>query len=88
MGRCWPQGAIGNALHALRRAAGYNIRWLLRATVRLGLGRFSYTLSAVAACLTCLLQVMLQRTRVMESARTAQRRPSSRAPSWSLRALG
>ena len=35
--RCWLQGALGDALHALSCAAGYNIRWLLRAIVRLGL---------------------------------------------------
>ncbi len=37
MDRCWLQGALGDALHALSCAAGYNIRWLLRAIVRLGL---------------------------------------------------
>ena len=37
MDRCWLQGAVGDALHALSCAAGYNIRWLLRAIVRLGL---------------------------------------------------
>ena len=37
MDRCWLQGAMGDALHALSCAAGYNIRWLLRAIVRLGL---------------------------------------------------
>ncbi|CAN5295907.1 hypothetical protein BH11PSE10_BH11PSE10_05330 [soil metagenome] len=31
MDRCWLKGAIGGALHALRCAAGYNIRSLLRA---------------------------------------------------------
>ena len=36
MGRCWLQGALGDALHALSCAAGYNIRWLLRAIARLG----------------------------------------------------
>ena len=29
--RCWLKGAIGDALHAISCAAGYNIRWLLRA---------------------------------------------------------
>ncbi|HEY1535196.1 MAG TPA: IS5 family transposase, partial [Polyangiaceae bacterium] len=29
MGRCWLKGAIGDALHALSCAAGYNVRWLL-----------------------------------------------------------
>lgn len=37
MDRCWLQGATGDALHAVLCAAGYNIRWLLRAIVRLGL---------------------------------------------------
>jgi IS5 family transposase len=36
MDRCWLQGALGDALHALSCAAGYNIRWLLRALARLG----------------------------------------------------
>lgn len=34
--RCCLQGALGDALHALSCAAGYNIRWLLRAIARLG----------------------------------------------------
>jgi IS5 family transposase len=38
MDRCWLQGALGDALHALGCAAGFNVRWLLRAIVRLGLG--------------------------------------------------
>lgn len=35
MDRCWLHGAVGDALHALSCAAGYNIRWLLRAIARL-----------------------------------------------------
>ena len=31
MDRCWLRGAVGDALHALSCAAGYNLRWLLRA---------------------------------------------------------
>jgi IS5 family transposase len=41
MDRCWLQGAIGDALHALSCAAGYNIRWLMRAIVRLAAKRLS-----------------------------------------------
>lgn len=37
MDRCWLHGATGDALHAVLCAAGYNLRWLLRAMVRLGL---------------------------------------------------
>jgi transposase, IS5 family len=38
MDRCWLHGALGDALHSISCAAGYNLRWLLRAIVRLGLG--------------------------------------------------
>jgi IS5 family transposase len=38
MDRCWLQGALGDALHSLSCAAGYNLRWLLRAIARLGIG--------------------------------------------------
>ncbi len=37
MDRCWLQGQLGDALHAVLCAAGYNLRWLLRAMARLGL---------------------------------------------------
>jgi IS5 family transposase len=37
MDRCWLKGQTGDALHAVLCAAGFNIRWLLRAMVRLGL---------------------------------------------------
>ena len=36
--RCWLQGALGDALHSISCAAGYNLRWLLRAIARLGIG--------------------------------------------------
>lgn len=39
MDRCWLQGALGDALHALSCAADYNIRWLMRAIVRLAAKR-------------------------------------------------
>ena len=31
MDRCWLQGALGDMLHTIGCAAGYNLRWLLRA---------------------------------------------------------
>lgn len=34
MDRCWLKGAEGDALHAVLCAAGFNIRWLLRAIAR------------------------------------------------------
>lgn len=80
MDRCWLQGAMGDALHALSCAAGYNIRWLLRAIIRLGLGGLFYALSAAIACLACLLQAMPKRSMAMESARTPKRRPIAQSP--------
>ena len=35
MDRCWLQGTLGDALHAVSCAAGYNLRWLLRAVADL-----------------------------------------------------
>lgn len=40
MDRCWLKAADGDALHAVLCAAGFNIRWLLRAIARLGLPGF------------------------------------------------
>ncbi|CAJ0780006.1 IS5 family transposase [Ralstonia chuxiongensis] len=37
MRRCWLKGQTGDSLHAVMCAAGFNLRWLLRASVRLGL---------------------------------------------------
>jgi len=42
--RCWLKGALGDAVHA-----GYNLRWLLRAVARLGIG----------PVFLCLLQMVL-----------------------------
>jgi transposase, IS5 family len=47
--RCYLKGSVGDALHAISCAAGYNIRWLLRAIMRLGLkGLFALALVVVA----------------------------------------
>ena len=47
--RCWLKGELGDALHAISCAAGYNLRWLMRAVARLGIG----------PALLCLLQMVL-----------------------------
>ena len=78
MDRCWLQGAVGDALHALSCAAGYNIRWLLRAIVRLGLKGLFYVLSAVLACLACLSQAIAEPTKPPASTRSPQQRPAHR----------
>jgi IS5 family transposase len=60
----------GDALHAVLCAAGFNIRWLLRAIVRLGLG-------AVFLRLCALLGLFHAAGQVAQSARGApESRPS------------
>ena len=53
MDRCWLSGAAGDAIHAVLCAAGYNLRWLLRAMTRLGLS--ALFLRSVAAVLVALV---------------------------------
>jgi transposase, IS5 family len=45
MDRCWLQGATGDALHTVLCAAGFNIRWLLRAIAAKGLAALLLALS-------------------------------------------
>lgn len=59
MQRCWLQGATGDALHALCCAVGYNIRWLLRAVVRLGLKGLLLCLFGLAALWQSMLKTLL-----------------------------
>lgn len=74
MDRCWLLGATGDALHAVLCAAGYNIRWLLRAIVRLGLkGLFA----PVLALLATMLAVIAPATRA--------RKTSGSPLGWSVR---
>jgi IS5 family transposase len=61
MDRCWLQGAVGDALHALCCAAGYNIRWLLRAIARLGLGALFFVLFKLAVYVVELLGALTAR---------------------------
>jgi hypothetical protein len=43
MDRCWLSGNSGDALHAVLCAAGFNIRWLLRAIATNGLAALSWS---------------------------------------------
>lgn len=63
MDRCWLQGATGDALHAVLCAAGHNIRWLLRAIVRLGLrGLLAPLFEVLAMLATAVIAAMGART--------------------------
>ena len=73
MDRCWLQGALGDALHTIGCAAGYNLRWLLRAIARLG----------IAAVLLRLLQAaLLQRPAIGKSSRTIGRSWMAGVSNW------
>ena len=61
MARCWLRGSLGDALHAVLCAAGYNLRWLMRAVRRKG---------AVFAVLRVMTAVSL----FLSHARSAMRR--------------
>jgi IS5 family transposase len=50
MDRCWLKGALGDALHCISCAAGYNVRWLMRAIVAKGIKPF---------CWLCLAQILM-----------------------------
>jgi IS5 family transposase len=83
MDRCWLQGAMGDALHALTCAAGYNFRWLLRAIARLGLGGLFCAFSAAIARLACLLQAIPRQTTTTQSPPKPKRRSSGNLPASS-----
>jgi transposase, IS5 family len=56
--RCWLKGANGDALHAVLCAAGFNIRWLLRAIAAKGLRGLLLTLSQWAMWLRWLASAL------------------------------
>ena len=49
MNRCWLAGSLGDALHAVLCAAGYNLRWLLRAIAAGRVRRLFFVLRLVAS---------------------------------------
>jgi IS5 family transposase len=51
MDRCHLKGEIGERLHAVLYATGYNTRWLLRAIARKGLKAFLRLLPAPAVAI-------------------------------------
>ena len=67
--RCYLHGSIGDALHAISCAAGYNIRWLMRAIMRLGL-RGLFALVFLASWLTDMLRSRLRKARTANDTRS------------------
>ena len=68
--RCYLRGSIGDALHAISCAAGYNIRWLMRAIMRLGL-RGLFAFAFLAAWITDRLRLGLSKLRMPNDTRSA-----------------
>ena len=69
MDRCWLKGQTGDAIHAVLCAAGYNLRWLMRAVVRLGLKGFfaCFFISTFLTWLACASQAMRCQQRRQDS---------------------
>ena len=69
MDRCWLKGAVGDVLHTISCAAGYDLRWMLRAIARLGIG----------PAFLCLLQMVLLPAMAMRASSSGQNRLQSTA---------
>lgn len=59
MNRCWLSGSLGDALHAVLCAAGYNLRWLLRAIVSGRINPLFFALCSAALQLLLAVSLML-----------------------------
>ena len=59
MNRCWLAGSLGDALHTVLCAAGYNLRWLLRAVVRGRIERLFFASWSAALQWLLVVSVML-----------------------------
>ena len=77
MDRCWLKGSEGDALHAVLCAAGFNIRWLLRAIARLGL--------AGVYCALALLTFVVRRVTAAMAMPLGAPSPSTPRRRWELR---
>ena len=71
MDRCWLSGSSGDALHAVLCAAGFNIRWLLRAITAKGLAALLLVFSQLALCAPCIGRI--PRTPALATGRPARR---------------
>jgi IS5 family transposase len=77
MDRCWLKGSEGDALHAVLCAAGFNIRWLLRAIARQAAKAISvaFSLAALYAAIAVMLGTL---TTSAASSRAVAHRPAWR----------
>lgn len=78
MDRCWLSGSTGDALHAVLCAAGFNIRWLLRAIAAKGLAALLLLFSQMALYAASI--VMPSQIPASATARPIQRPDQRRQP--------
>jgi len=88
MDRCWLKGAVGDALHALSCAAGYNIHWLMRVIARLGLGGLFYACFTVAMYALGVLKRVLAGPVALGSNSSGNCSPHAACPQLRLAASG
>ena len=69
MARCWLKGSIGDAINTVLAAAGFNLRWLMRALVRLLflLANFSALGKTIWAALVSELDIAGHRFRLSQT---------------------
>jgi IS5 family transposase len=65
--RCWLQGSLGDALHAVLCAAGYNLRWLMRAVLRRGLKALFFALIVWSARARRIAAALLRQSQITKS---------------------
>jgi len=71
MNRCWLTGSLGDALHTVLCAAGYNLRWLLRAVVRGRIKRIFFALWSTTLQLLLAVSEMLSPSGMRSGSTTA-----------------
>lgn len=64
MDRCWLKGSEGDAIHTVLCAAGFNLRWLLRAIARYGLQAAYLCLMAVATTIATVISCISSSCRI------------------------
>lgn len=77
MDKCWLKGSEGDALHAVLCAAGFNIRWLLRALRRqLQAGGLKHLTSAlIAVCAAWWVRATVLFNGILGASAASQRQP-------------
>ncbi len=88
MKRCWLKGQTGEALHGVLGASGLNLRWLLRAIVRLGLRAVVHVFARLLALTSDAMQTVNMLAQPPERTRLARANTAAHLPThWANRIL-